>query len=94
LVKDKEEGIPQHQMLCEILGNKPEMIIGDAYQHLAHVIRIFIKIYKKKTSNTEINNMINQLMLKLTQNPEIFAKIQNTDFTAEEKKKIDQLLVP
>lgn len=87
LVKDKEEGIPQHEMFCELLKNNPTLILGDAYQHLKHVITIFIRIYKKKSSNDEVNKKINELFTGMTQNADICNMIKAAGFTEEEQKK-------
>lgn len=93
LVKDKEEGIPQHHMLCEILLNKPEMILGENHKNLAHLLKIFVKIYKKKSSNADINEMIRKIMTGFSQNGEIMECIKNLNFTDKDKQNIDQLFI-
>lgn len=89
LVKDKEEGVPQHDMLCDILLNNGTMVLGENYERLEHVIRIFIKIYKKSSSNDVINKKINQIMTQLTANPDMVNRIQAFNFTQTEKERID-----
>ena len=93
LVKDKEEGVPQHDMLCDIIIHNPNMVLGENYENIEHVIRIFIKIYKKSSSNVLIDTKINAIMTKLTKDPIVVSAIHNINFNQTEKEKIDQLLL-
>merc|ERR1712048_938632 len=53
LVKDKEEGLPQHVMLCDLLSNNPQIVLGENGEHIQQVIKIFTKVYKKKSASEE-----------------------------------------
>jgi len=60
---------------------------------MKQVIKIFIKIYKKKTSTPELNQAINSLMVNWTSKPEIVELIKALDFTEKEKQDVDKLFV-
>lgn len=93
LVKDKDEGRPQHLMLCEILVNKPDMILGASNEHLAHVLKIFLTIYGKKSSNPETDVLIQNIMKNMSTNEVIVAAMNLIPFTDDQKAKIQKIVV-
>lgn len=60
---------------------------------MKQVIKIFIRIYKKKSASVELNQAINGLMVNWTAKPEIVNLIKALDFTDKEKQEVDKLFV-
>lgn len=92
LLKDKEEGRPQHQMLLDIFGNNPTIILGEDNQHLSHVVRIFVKIYKKKSSNDQIDEKIKEIMVTMSKDEKLKGLLEQINFDETEKAKIQTIV--
>lgn len=92
LIKDKEEGVPQHQMLTEIIINNPTIIIGEDCQNLSHVVNIFTKIYKKKSSNPQIDEQIKMIMTQFSKDEKIRNVLESINFDVDQKARITTIM--
>jgi len=69
------------------------MVLGNEGEHIQQVLKIFTKIYKKKSGSDELNTKIREVMNGFTTNPAIMDKIKAINFNDKEKNDIDKLFV-
>ncbi len=69
IVYDTEESEEQHLMLCQIVNNQSNLVIGENFENLPKVLKIFARIYNtKKYSNDEIDKNIQNIITSIMNN--------------------------
>lgn len=71
--KDEAEMIEQHELLCDIILNKAEIIFGDNLSNAPIIIKVLARVYNSKYSDSSINLKIKQIVEKI----KIDATLQN-----------------
>jgi hypothetical protein len=95
IIHDLDESTEQHLMLCQIVNNQSNLVIGENYVNLPKVLKIFAKIYStKKYSNEEIDTNIKNIVTSILQNEVTRNILVNTKDNLSEKdsklkKKLD-----
>jgi hypothetical protein len=92
---DLNECPEQHELLCDILLQKPEFILGENISNLPNILRILSKIYKSKYSVKEVNEKIEHAFGVIKSNQNMLSVAHNTLETCEDgkiKNKLQKLL--
>jgi hypothetical protein len=84
---DISESAGQHDLLCDIVLQSPDMIFGDNNSNLPKIIRIICKVYDSKYSNKEVDEKIKKIIEGIKQNNSLMAFIPSAKETASKKVK-------
>jgi len=69
IVHDIDESVEQHLMLCQLVTNQSNLAIGENYQNLPKVLKIFARIYNtKKFTSDDIDNNIKTIIKSILNN--------------------------
>jgi len=98
ILNDLDESEEQHLMLCQIVNNQSNLVIGQNFVNLPKVLKIFARVYNtKKYSNEEIDKNIKNIITSILSNNEtknilIHTKEHLTEKEGNLKKKFDTFL--
>jgi hypothetical protein len=84
---DISESAGQHDLLCDIIIQSPDMIFGENNQNLPKIIRIICKVYDSKYSNKEVDEKIKKIIEGIKQNNALMEFIPSAKDTASKKVK-------
>jgi hypothetical protein len=59
---DLAESAGQHDLLCEIVMKKPDIIFGENNKNVPHIIRILCKVVNTKYSKDEVDAKIKTIL--------------------------------
>ena len=82
---DISESPGQHDLLCDIVINSPDMIFGANNANVPKIIRILCDIYDSKYSNKEVNEKIKKIFEGIKQNSALMALIPSAKENASKK---------
>jgi hypothetical protein len=91
---DLAESAGQHDLLCEIVMKKPDIIFGENNKNVPHIIRILCKVVNTKYSKDEVDAKIKTILEEMKKNSTLVALVPEAKKGASEKvkKKIKQYL--
>ena len=84
---DISESPGQHDLLCDIVMNSPDMIFGDKNANVPKIIRILCKVYDSKYSNKDVNEKIKKIIEGIKKNGDLMACIPKAKENASKKVK-------
>ena len=84
---DISESPGQHDLLCDIVMNSPDMIFGDKNANVPKIIRILCKVYDSKYSNKDVNEKIKKIIEGIKKNGDLMACIPKAKVNASKKVK-------
>ena len=84
---DISESPGQHDLLCDIVMNSPDMIFGDKNDNVPKIIRILCKVYDSKYSNKDVNEKIKKIIEGIKKNGDLMACIPKAKENASKKVK-------
>ena len=84
---DISESAGQHDLLCDIIIQSPDMIFGDNNCNIPKIIRILFKVYDSKYSNKDVDEKIKQIIEGIKQRSELMPLIQQAKENASKKVK-------
>jgi len=93
---DTNECPEQHELLCDIIIHKSELILGSNNENLPSVLRILARIYTTKYSTKEINDKIDLIFKSIKNNKTLFEISVGTMHSSENgkiKTKLQKLLL-
>ena len=93
---DTNECPEQHDLLCDIIIHKSELILGSNNENLPSVLRILARIYTTKYSTKEINEKIDMIFKSIKNNKilfEISVGIMHSSEGGKIKTKLQKLLL-
>ena len=82
---DISESAGQHDLLCDIVIQSPDMIFGDNNVNIPKIIRILCKVYDSKYSNEDVDNKIKKIIEEIKKNPTLMELIPNAKKNASKK---------
>ena len=83
IVEDISESPGQHELLCNIIIESPNMIFGDNNKNVPQIIQVLCKIIGSKYSNEEIDTKINKIFEGIKQNSELMKLVPEAKNNAE-----------
>lgn len=95
ILEDEEEMMDQHELLCDIILNKAEIIFGDNLVNGPKVFILLGRIFNSKFSNEAINLKIKQIMVKVKNEQglvNMLNSIYETSNDEKVKKRIKKLI--
>ena len=94
ITEDISESAGQHDLLCDIIIQSPDMIFGNNNENVPKIIRILCKIVNSKYSNEEVDKKINKIVEGIKQNNALVSLIPSAKKGASKKviAKIDKFL--
>ena len=94
IIGDLAESAGQHDLLCEIVMKKPDIIFGENNKNVPHIIRILCKVVNSKYSNDSVDTKIKTILEEMKKNSALVALVPEAKKGASEKvkKKIKQYL--
>ena len=63
--EDEEEMIEQHELLCDIILNKPDILFAENLSNAPEIFKLLARIYNSKFSDEKINTKIKQITAKI-----------------------------
>jgi len=93
---DTNECPEQHELVCDILMHKSELILGANNENLPLILRILARIYTTKYSTKEINEKIDNIFKLIKSNKELYDISINVSQSCEDgkiKTKLQKLLI-
>ena len=84
---DISESAGQHDLLCDIVIQSPDMIFGDNNCNVPKIIRIICKVYDSKYSNKEVDEKIKKIIEGIKQRSDLMALIPKAKENASKKVK-------
>jgi len=84
---DISESPGQHDLLCDIVMNSPDMIFGDKNANVPKIIRILCKVYDSKYSNKDVNEKIKKIIEGIKKNGDLMACIPKAKENSSKKVK-------
>ena len=92
ITEDISESAGQHDLLCDIIIQSPDMIFGNNNENVPKIIRILCKIVNSKYSNEEVDKKINKIVEGIKQNNALVSLIPEAKKGASKKviAKIDK----
>ena len=84
---DKVEAIDQYEMLCEIILNKSEFIVGENNSNLVKIICVLGKIYQTLFTNDSINEKIKIIMKNFKDNSSLHVYVEEAIKQSDSKVK-------
>ena len=93
LLNDKIEGNTQHKFLIEFIMNQSAIVIGNNYENIPNIIRIFERLcnYKGGVVDEELRNQMSIIIKEFLQNESIKQFILNLQLSEDEKLVIETL---
>jgi hypothetical protein len=94
ILYDSSEWEEQHEFLCDIFINRPDLILGESCCNLPSLVRLLGKIHKTKRASAEINKKIEKIF-EMIKNNENWKEIAVNTYSSSEKKvkiKLEKLL--
>lgn len=94
IVNDFEEIESQHDLLCEVIAKKPELILGKDSSNVERILFILTKICNTGYSSTQIDQKIEKIFSSLKSNDQCLKLIDGMRLTADENllNKLNKLL--
>lgn len=83
---DESEMIGQHEFLCDILLNKPELIVGSNFENSVEIVKVVSRIYKSKFSEEKVDNKIKQIVTGLFSTNENFKVVISSLCSSQDEK--------
>ena len=92
ITTDLAESAGQHNLLCDIVMKRSDMIFGDNNKNVPHIIRTLCKVLETKYSNDDVDKKIKIILSEMKKNSNLVALVPEAKKGAKEKvkKKIDQ----
>ena len=89
---DVSESAGQHDLLCDIVMQSPDMIFGENNSNAPKIIQIICKIYDSQYSNSDVDNKIKKIIEGIKQNSDLMALIPKSkqDVSKKVKARIDK----
>jgi choline kinase len=84
---DKVEAFDQYELLCDIINNSPDLIVGENNSNLVKIICLLGKIYKTTFTNEKINENVAVIMGNFKQNPALHVFVEEALRVADDKVK-------
>ena len=84
---DISESAGQHDLLCDIVMQSPDMIFGENNCNVPKIIRIICKVYDSKYSNKEVDEKIKKIIDGIKQRSDLMALIPEAKKDASKKVK-------
>jgi hypothetical protein len=84
---DVKEAQLQHKLLCDIIINKPEYLLGEKNANLPKIIRILCKVYESKLSEESVDEMIKTILTNIKNNPALHPFVDEALLSAKKKIK-------
>ena len=75
IIGDVSESAGQHDLLCDIVIQSPDMIFGENNANVPKIIRVLCHVYDSKYSNDEVNAKIKKIFEGIKQNSALMALI-------------------
>lgn len=95
IIEDNDEMFEQHELLCDLILNTPDLILGENLTEFPSVVKVLSRIYKSnKYSDDNINSKIKQIMSKIKGDGklnELFNGILEREPDTKTKKKLVKL---
>jgi hypothetical protein len=85
ITEDLAESAGQHDLLCDIVLQSPDMIFGNDNANVPKIIRVLGKIVDSKYSNEEVDNKIKKIFNGIKSNNALFALIPKAKEGATKK---------
>ena len=73
--EDISESPGQHDLLCDIVMQSPDMIFGENNSNVPKIIRILCEVYDSKYSNKEVDEKIKKIIEGIKQNSALMEQI-------------------
>lgn len=87
IVHDYKEALIQHQLLMQTLVSNYNVILGNNMVNLGRLVKIFATIYKKKkVSNQQINDSIEEIVRAFLNNEQIKTNLNGLQLEEAEQK--------
>lgn len=83
---DESEMVGQHTFLCDILLNKPDLIVGKDYENGVDIVKVLSRVYKSKYSEEKVDEKIKQVTETLLKTNERFKEICESLSKSEDEK--------
>lgn len=93
---DTNECPEQHELVCDILLHKSELILGNNNENLPIVLRILARVYMTKYSTKEINDKIENIFKSIKSNKvmyDISVGVAQSSEDGKIKTKLQKLLI-
>ena len=84
---DISESAGQHDLLCDIVMQSPDMIFGENNCNVPKIIRIICKVYDSKYSNKEVDEKIKKIIDGIKQRSDLMALVPEAKKDASKKVK-------
>ena len=84
---DKVEAFEQYELLCEIILNNSELIVGENNANLVKIICLLGKIYKTTFTNEKVNENVAIIMGNFKANPALHVFVEEALRVADDKVK-------
>ena len=85
ITEDISQSAGQHNLLCDIIIQSPDMIFDNNNENVPKIIRILCKIVNSKYSNEEVDKKINKIVEGIKQNNALVSLIPNAKQDASKK---------
>ena len=85
IIYDVNESAGMHDLLCDIILQKSEMIFGPNNKNVPKIIRILCRINETKFSNKDINEKINKILNAIKDNNSLAPCIEEAKKDASKK---------
>ena len=85
--EDISESPGQHDLLCDIVMQSPDMIFGENNSNVPKIIRILCKVYDSKYSNKEVDEKIKKIIEGIKQNSALMEQVPKAKENASKKVK-------
>jgi hypothetical protein len=91
---DLAETEEQHNLLCDIIAEYPNVVFGENKANLPGVLRILGRIYKTKYSSADINIKIDNIIKAVKNDENMFHILKETAGSSEDKirKKLNKFI--
>ena len=92
ITTDLAESAGQHNLLCDIVMKRSDIIFGENNKNVPHIIRTLCKVLETKYSNDDVDKKIKIILSEMKKNSNLVALVPEAKKGAKEKvkKKIDQ----
>ena len=89
---DVSESAGQHDLLCDIVMQSPDMIFGENNANAPKIIRIICKVYDSQYSNSDVDIKIKKIIEGIKQNSDLMALVPKAkeDTSKKVKARIDK----
>jgi len=85
---DIKEAQLQHKLLCEIMMNKPEYLLGENNANLSKIIRILCKVYESRLSDENVDAIIKTILTNIKNNSAFHPFVNDALSTAKKNIKV------